>query len=177
MIALPRSLATLVVALTLIAGYTPALAAKRHSHATTQSPPIRTDAQVVAACRWRIRTQVEPTFDAYLNPGDKLVHYFGTAPARFQFDHCMTEFGKPLVDPGTPVPATTTPPPPTDDQARTAFLQGCLQVRSPQVCSCTWTRLRAQYTLNEILTFADQNDSRPLTVASNICTTEAANAF
>src|SRR4029453_720932 len=95
MIALPRSLATLVVALTLIAGYTPALAAKRHSHATTQSPPIRTDAQVVAACRWRIRTQVEPTFDAYLNPGAQLGHYFGPAPARVQFDHCMSEFGKP----------------------------------------------------------------------------------
>ena len=116
--ALPRLLATLVVALTLIAACTPALAAKRHSHATTQSPPIRTDAQVVAACRWRIRSQIEPTFDAYLNPGDQLVHYFGTAAARVQFDHCMSDFGKTaLAAKRHPKTATAPSQPPTFAQA------------------------------------------------------------
>jgi hypothetical protein len=179
--ALPRSLGTIVVAVILIAGCTPALAAKRHSHATPQSPPIRTDAQAVAACRWRIRTQVEPGFDAYVNPGDNLVHYFGTAPARFQFDRCMTEFGKPLVDPGTPVPATTTPPPPTANPetiGRNAFLRGCTEDGTAlPVCSCTWERLRAIYSIPQIIGFVQAKTFDPIVGAFTICQNQAGSAF
>jgi hypothetical protein len=77
----------------------------------------------------------------------------------------MTEFGKPLVDPGTPVedvPKTAAEPAPTPSvtvaEAAAAWIQGCEKIGSAQVCTCAWRRIASRYSLPAFLAAAQRLD-------------------
>ena len=172
MTALPRSLTTLAVVLVLIAGCAPTAGAARHA---TASPRVRTWPEAITACRHWVHDHVDPDFDAYA-PDASNVRFVGSEAGKWQFEKCMAANGQPIQR-----LASTTPTQPAADPetvGRNAFLQGCTKDgTSVAVCSCTWTRLRATYSIPQIVNLLQTNTLDPIVGSFDICQHQIANAF
>jgi hypothetical protein len=176
---LSRSLATLVVALTLTAGCTSALAAKHPSAA----PTSRSYGQAITACAAWIRTHRNPAFDAYQIVGaGSGINTFGTDADRFAFDKCMNGNGYAIEDvkpgdlPVTSVPAPT-PTPSAYPIAWSSFRTECLKTYSLAFCSCMFTKITERFSateLNQILATNDVVSFQPITTE---CTEIAGRTF
>src|SRR5215472_16445392 len=113
--ALPRTLATLVVALTLTLGAAPSDAASRHRRpAPPQAPPIAyTFPEAVHACVAWMRTHGHPYVDAYPYKGpngqDRVEPYVANDWDAFVLKKCLAVNGHAVED--VTLPNTTTPSP------------------------------------------------------------------
>ena len=178
--ALPRSLATLVVALTLV-GAGPADAAR---HARAPKSHILTVPELVSACAAWARNY-EPRFGAYWDESIPQAHLYGVRDGvgTFEFDRCMAAprpgypHGFPLNDIAT-APSTPATPKPTKEGLLAAYLSGCVKRPDATIrtCNCEVAHLQA-YSLNQMLAFLDAHDDRPLDAVKVMCAYEARNAF
>ena len=177
---LPRSLATLVVALTLV-GAGPADAAR---HARAPKSHILTVPELVSACAAWARNY-EPRFGAYWDESIPQAHLYGVRDGvgTFEFDRCMAAprpgypHGLPLNDVAT-APPTPAPQPPTKEGLLAAYLSGCVKRPDATIrtCNCEVAHLQA-YSLNEMLAFLDAHDDRPLDAVKVMCAYETRTAF
>jgi hypothetical protein len=178
--ALPRSLATLGIVLTLL-GAGPAAAAR---HARAPKSHILTVPELVSACAAWARNY-EPGFGAFWDESIQQAHLYRipNGPGTFQFDRCMAAprpgypHGFALNDVSTAPPAPV-PQPPTKEALLDAYLSGC--VKRPdatiRMCTCEVTHLRA-YARDQMLAFLDADDMHFTDTVKAICAYEAWNAF
>src|SRR5262249_22241149 len=102
MIALSRSLATLVVAVVVavlitVGVYSTTTAATAPPRAAEPATRVATLAQAVKVCRAEVRANTDPNFDAYISIPDTRVEWMGIPLATFRFGKCLATVGHPMI--------------------------------------------------------------------------------